>query len=72
MFKGIHYLAIATLVLVTVTIFSVMQLPFGFIFYLTICGQIVLIISVIKVLKDDYHTDKTFNDFYEDRSDLGK
>jgi hypothetical protein len=25
-----------------------------------------------KVLRDDYTTDKTFRDFYEDRPDLGR
>jgi hypothetical protein len=29
-------------------------------------GQILLIITVYKVLTDDYTTTKTFEDFYED------
>ncbi len=62
----IAYLFITTLVLVTVTIFVAMDFPFNWIFYLTVLGQILLIVSVYKILHDNYSTDKTFEDFYED------
>ena len=64
-------LAITTLVLITVVIFATLNLPFSWVFYLTTFGQILLVITVIRVLKDDYTTDKTFDDFYEDRP-IGK
>ncbi len=60
-------LAITTLVLLTVVIFATLNLPCSWVFYLTTFGQILLVITVIRVLKDDYTTDKTFEDFYEDK-----
>jgi len=67
----IAYLVITTLVLITVTIFAAMGLPFSWVFYLTVLGQILLVISVYKVLRDNYTTNKTFRDFYEDHP-MGK
>lgn len=64
--SAIGLLIFTTLILVTLTIFAVMGFPFSWIFYLTVFGQALLIFSVLRVLKDDYHTDKTFKDFYED------
>jgi hypothetical protein len=43
-----------------------MDFPFSWVFYLTVLGQVLLVFSVIKVLKDTYTTEKTFEDFYED------
>ncbi len=40
--------------------------PFSLIFFTTLAGQILLLITVYKVLTDDYVTDKTFDDWYED------
>jgi uncharacterized membrane protein YqjE len=65
--SAIPLLAITTLVLITVVVFSTMNFPFSWVFILTTLGQILLVISVYKVLRDDYTTDKTFEDFYEDR-----
>ena len=61
------YIAITTLLLVTVTIMSAMDFPFNWVFYLTVLGQIFLVIMVYRVLTDDYTTDKTFEHFYEDK-----
>ncbi len=66
-FSAMNWLALTTLVLVTVTIFASMNLAFNWIFYLTVLGQVILVITVYKVLTDDYETDKTFEDFYEDQ-----
>jgi len=60
------YIAITTLVLITITVMSAMDFPFNWVFYLTVLGQVLLIIMVYKVLTDDYSTDKTFEHFYED------
>lgn len=60
------YLAITSLILVTVAIFAAMGFPFSWVFYLTVVGQVFLVITVYQVLTDDYHTEKTFDDFYED------
>ncbi len=61
------FVALTTIVLIMVTLFSAMNLPFGLVFYLTVIGQIMVVIMVYKVLTDNYTTDKTFEDFYEDR-----
>ncbi len=64
--SAITYLVLTTFVLITVAIFAAMDFPFGWVFYLTVLGQGLLIFSVFKVLRDSYTTDKTFKDFYED------
>jgi uncharacterized membrane protein len=61
------YIAITTLLLVTITIMCAMDFPFNWVFYLTVLGQVMLVVMVYKVLTDDYTTDKTFEHFYEDR-----
>lgn len=66
--SAMDWLGLTTLVLVTVTLFAAMDLAFNWVFYLTVLGQIALIITVYKVLRDDYTTEKTFKDFYEDRT----
>ena len=64
--SAISWLAITTCILLTVTIFSTMSLSFSWVFYLTVLGQVLLVYTVYKVLKDNYTADKTFDDFYED------
>ena len=59
-------IAITTVLLLTVTIFSVMNFPFTWVFLITCVGQIALLYMVYKVLTDNYSTNKTFDDFYED------
>jgi len=71
-FSAMTLLTITTLLLLTVVIFAAMDLPFRWVFYTTCAGQILLVYTVYKVLIDNYHTDKTFRDFYEDRPDLGR
>ena len=65
-------LGITTLLLLTVVIFATMNLPFSWVVYATCAGQLLLVFTIYKVLVDDYETDKTFQDFYEDRPDLGQ
>ncbi|WP_421805641.1 hypothetical protein [Flagellimonas sp.] len=65
--SAMDWLGLTTLILVTVTLFAAMDFPFNWVFYLTVTGQIVLVIAVYKILTDDYTTDKTFDDFYEDQ-----
>ncbi len=55
-----------TLVLITVTIMASMGFPFNWVFYITVLGQIMVVYMVYNVLTEPYHTDKTFEDFYED------
>jgi uncharacterized membrane protein len=70
--SAMTWLAITTMFLITTVIFATMNLDFGWVFYTSCLGQVLLVYTVYKVLKDDYTTDKTFEDFYEDRPDLGK
>ncbi len=66
--SGILFLTITTLILVALAIFSYLGFSFSLIYYLMLVGQAFLIFSVYKVLTDDYTTNKTFDDFYEDHS----
>ncbi len=60
------YVWITTLLLLTVTIMVSMDLPFNWVFYSTLIGQILVAVMVYKVLTDNYTTERTFTDFYED------
>ncbi len=55
-----------TLVLVTVTIMAAMNFSFNWVFYLTVIGQAMIVYMAYRVLTDNYKTEKTFADFYED------
>jgi len=63
---GFILLAITTLVLITLTIFASLNLSFSWVFYLSILGQSMLVVSVYAILKEDYHTDREFKDWYQD------
>ncbi len=63
---GIYYLIVTTVVLLALAVMAYYNLPFSLIFYVTIGGQLLLIFTVYKILTDDYTTDKTFDDWYED------
>lgn len=65
------YVVLATLWLVTLSIMVAMNLPLNWVFFLTCLGQVLVIVMAYKVLRDKYHTDKTFEDFYEDHP-IGK
>jgi hypothetical protein len=70
--NAMSLLGFTTLLLITVTIFATMNMSFGLVFFVTVLGQGLLVYTVYRILKDDYTTNKTFEDFYEDRPDLGK
>lgn len=61
------YIVITTLLLITITIMSAMNFPFNWVFYLTVLGQISIVLMVYKVLTDNYSTNKNFEHLYEDR-----
>ncbi|WP_179021095.1 hypothetical protein [Winogradskyella forsetii] len=61
------YIIITTLLLIMVTIMATLNFPFSWVFYLTVIGQIAVVVMVYKTLNDKYTTDKTFEHFYEDR-----
>lgn len=68
---GVFYLIVTTAVLLALVVMAIYNLPFSVIFYLTVGGQLLLIFTVYKILTDDYTTDKTFDDWYEDHP-IGK
>jgi TRAP-type C4-dicarboxylate transport system permease small subunit len=65
--SAITYLAITTFVLILVSIMAAMDFSFTWVFFVTLFGQGLLVFSVYKVLVDNYKTDKTFDDWYEDK-----
>lgn len=65
--SAITYLAITTFILIIVSIMAAMDISFTWVFFVTLLGQGLLIYSVYKVLIDSYTTDKTFDDWYEDK-----
>lgn len=60
------YVWVTTLLLITVSIMASMNMPFNWVFYLIVVGQILVVLMVYRVLIDNYKTTKTFQDFYED------
>lgn len=65
---AITLIVITTLVLILVSVLASLNFSFELVFFLTVFGQALLIFTVYKVLTDDYTTDKTFDDWYEDHS----
>lgn len=63
---AMFWVGASTLVLLTVTIMAAMNFPFNWVFYITVIGQVMIVYMVYRVLTDNYSTDKTFKDFYED------
>jgi len=70
--SALHWLSFTSLTLLTTVIFTLMNLDYSWVFFITILGQGLFVFTVYKVLTDDYKTDKNFRDFYEDRPDLGQ
>ncbi|GAK90911.1 hypothetical protein JCM19297_210 [Nonlabens ulvanivorans] len=64
--KAICWVIFTTAFLVLITILSSYNVTFKWVFSLVVLGQASLIISVYKVLKDDYTTALTFKDGYQD------
>ena len=46
------------------------RLPLGWIFGLLLSSMAATVWMVVCILKDSYTTDKTFEEFYQDRPDL--
>lgn len=65
--SAISYLIITTFILISVSIMAALNLSFSWVFFATLIGQILLVYSVYRVLTDKYKTEKTFDDWYEDK-----
>ena len=63
----LFYVALTTFLLVMLTVMVGMNMSFSLVFYTMCIGQFFVLVMVYKVLKDKYTTDKTFENFYEDR-----
>ncbi len=63
---GIILLSIATLLLIGLVFLSAANVAFPWVFYLTLIGQLIFMLSVYKILTENYQTEKTFDDWYED------
>ena len=64
---AMFYVGLTTFILVMLTIMVSMNMAFTWVFYTMCLGQGLVIVMVYKVLRDKYTTDKTFENFYEDR-----
>ncbi len=62
----LFYVAVTTLLLISVSIMVSMSLPINWIFWVTCVGQVLIVMMVYRTLTDNYTTNKTFKDFYED------
>lgn len=60
------YVIITTLLLITVAVLVFYNVSYPIVFTAVLLGQAWWILTVYKVLTDDYSTDKTFDDWYED------
>lgn len=58
---------ISTVILFSLGVLAALDFPFKWMFYLTCIGQATWIYTVYKVLTDNYTTEKTFDDWYEDK-----
>jgi membrane protein implicated in regulation of membrane protease activity len=65
---GIFFLVLTSILLILAVIFSALNLPFPLVFYLVCFGELLLIITVYKVLTDDYKPNMDFEEFYEKKT----
>lgn len=65
--SAMFFLALTTFILIGVTLMVAMDLAFTWVFFVTLIGQIFLVYTVYRVLTDNYKTEKTFEDWYEDQ-----
>ena len=64
--SSIFWVFATTIVLITVTVMATLNFPLNWVFYVTVIGQLMIVHMVYRVLTENYTTDKTFEDFYED------
>jgi hypothetical protein len=60
------YVLITTLFLVTIAVMVFYNVSYPVVFFTVLAGQAFWLFTVYKVLTDDYSTEKTFDDWYED------
>ncbi len=65
-FSVTFYVGITTILLVAVAVMVFYDFSFDAVFYTVLAGQAWWLLTVYKVLTNDYSTKKTFDDWYED------
>lgn len=60
------YIVISTVLLAAVAVLVFYEFSFSTVFYTVLLGQAWWLLTVYKVLSDNYTTEKTFDDWYED------
>lgn len=65
-YSAIFYITITTILLVAVATLVFYNASYNIVLFTVLAGQAWWILTVYKVLTDDYTTDKTFDDWYED------
>lgn len=60
------YISITTFLLAAVAFMVYFDFSFSSVFYTVLAGQAWWLFTVYKVLTEDYSTEKTFDDWYED------
>lgn len=64
--SAMFFVLFVTVFLLVLTALVYTNIGFSWVFVLTVIGQLLVVLMVYKVLRDNYTTDKTFEDFYED------
>ena len=64
--KAHIYVIISTLLLVAIAVMVFYDVSYPVVFYTVLTGQAFWLFTVYKVLTDNYTTEKTFDDWYED------
>lgn len=64
--SALFYVIIASLLLVAIAVMVFYNVRYDVVFYTVIVGQAWWLFTVYKVLTDNYSTEKTFDDWYED------
>lgn len=57
---------ISSLILVAIAVMVFYNVSYPIVFYTVLFGQAFWLFTVYKVLTDNYSTEKTFDDWYED------
>lgn len=60
------YVIISSLILVAIAVMVFYNVSYPIVFYTVLFGQAFWLFTVYKVLTDNYTTEKTFDDWYED------
>lgn len=65
-FPVAFYIIISTILLVAIATMVFYNVSYTVVFYTVIVGQAWWLLTVYKTLTDNYTTEKTFDDWYED------